>query len=176
MGEIFLPYFLLSSVCIHCVIRIWQYVDKNFIIQETIQPDGSPPSARMWEAVKDNDIQGAYRLLVLSGVSPNTRYDDLTNELNHLLDTPRSNQGGSTDRKQFDPANCQKINDSGQQESCLQGCSLLHLACHVGDPIMLELLLQFGADINSQDFHGRTPLHHCIFKKNDTLAKYLLRR
>ncbi|XP_020094054.1 ADP-ribosylation factor GTPase-activating protein AGD4-like isoform X2 [Ananas comosus] len=153
-----------------------KYVDKNFIIQETIQPDGGPPSASIWEAVKDNDIRGVYRLLVLSGVSLNTRYDDLNNELNHLLDTPRSNQGGSTDRKQFDPANCQKINDSGQQESCLQGCSLLHLACHVGDPIMLELLLQFGADINSEDFHGRTPLHHCIFKKNDTLAKYLLRR
>eukprot|EP00262_Sarcandra_glabra_P011177 TRINITY_DN26912_c0_g1_i1.p2 TRINITY_DN26912_c0_g1~~TRINITY_DN26912_c0_g1_i1.p2 ORF type:complete len:127 (+),score=20.10 TRINITY_DN26912_c0_g1_i1:553-933(+) len=82
----------------------------------------------------------------------------------------------STEKKQYDPANCPRIKDSGEPEICLQGCSLLHLACHVGDPAMLELLLQFGANINICDFHGRTPLHHCIFKRHDRLAKYLIRR
>ncbi|MCD7457349.1 ADP-ribosylation factor GTPase-activating protein agd4 [Datura stramonium] len=41
---------------------------------------------------------------------------------------------------------------------------------------MLELLLQFGADINRRDFHGRTPLQHCIGNGRNHLAKFLLRR
>jgi len=58
----------------------------------------------------------------------------------------------------------------------LQGCSLLHLACHTGDLGMLELLLQYGADVNAQDYYGRVPLHHCIFKGKNQFAKLLIRR
>ncbi|XP_010908076.2 ADP-ribosylation factor GTPase-activating protein AGD4 [Elaeis guineensis] len=152
-----------------------KYVDKLLIGKETIQPDIPPQTIRIWDAVKSNDIRGAYCLLVASNASPNSRYDEVSNDLYHTADTPMSRSRGFTE-KQFDPANCQKIKDSSEPGSCMQGCSLLHLACHVGDPVMVELLLQFGADINIQDFHGRTPLHHCIFKKNDSLAKYLLRR
>lgn len=82
----------------------------------------------------------------------------------------------SVDINQNDPANCQQMKDPREPANCLQGCSLLHLACHQGNPVMLELLLQFGADINMQDFHGRTPLHHCISMGNNSLAKFLLKR
>lgn len=151
-------------------------MDKLLIGKETIQHDVPPQTIRIWDAVKFNDIRGAYHLLVASNASPNSRYDEVRNDLYHTADTPTSRSRVFTERKQFDPANCQKIMDSGEPGSCMQGCALLHLACHVGDPVMVELLLQFGADINIQDFHGRTPLHHCIFKKNDSLAKYLIRR
>lgn len=75
-----------------------------------------------------------------------------------------------------DPANCQVMKDPKEPANCLRGCSLLHLACHEGNPVMLELLLQFGADINKQDAHGRTPLHHCVVMGNNSLAKFLLKR
>ncbi|KFK40755.1 hypothetical protein AALP_AA2G036600 [Arabis alpina] len=34
----------------------------------------------------------------------------------------------------------------------------------------------FDADINMRDYHGRTPLHHCIASGNNAFAKVLLRR
>jgi Arf-GAP with coiled-coil, ANK repeat and PH domain-containing protein len=40
----------------------------------------------------------------------------------------------------------------------------------------VELLLLFGADINMQDFQGRTSLHHCVQNRNDDLTKHLLKR
>lgn len=140
-----------------------------------MQPDLPMHTVRIWEAVKNNDVQTAYRLLVALDANPNTLYDEVHNDDHHTVDEQQSNSG-FPDRKQFDPANCEKILGSGEPGDCLQGCSLLHLACHMGDPVMLELLLQFGADINLQDFHGRTPLHHCVLKRNDALAKYLIRR
>ncbi|KAJ3682307.1 hypothetical protein LUZ60_014880 [Juncus effusus] len=140
-----------------------KYVDQSFIIKET-----NRPSTNLYEAIKSNNIKEAYRIILKSSISPNTRYDDISpRDPTHLSDTPRSK---SRERKQADPANCQKIKE------CMQGCSLLHLACNLGNSTMVELLLQLGADINAQDFHGRTVLHHCVFKRNDELAKYLLRK
>jgi Arf-GAP/coiled-coil/ANK repeat/PH domain-containing protein len=140
-----------------------QYVDKLLIAKDANEiPTG------ILEAVRTNDVRAVYRILVLSNASPNMTYDDLNDNVNHVLPV--------TDRRLFDPASCEKIEDSGKPEGCLQGCSLLHLACQYDHPLLVELLLLFGADINKQDFHGRTPLHHCVQKSNDTLTKHLLKR
>ncbi|KAK1296429.1 ADP-ribosylation factor GTPase-activating protein AGD4 [Acorus calamus] len=153
-----------------------KYVEKKFVLKET--SDGVHSNAVcIWEAVKTSDVRAAYKLFVASEVNPNTLYDDVhVDELHHIVDSPNLRESSRTGRRQFDPVNCHKIKDSGEPGNCMQGCSLLHLACHIGDPVMLELLLQFGADINLLDFHGRTPLHHCIFRKNFAFAKYLMRR
>ncbi|XP_042440783.1 ADP-ribosylation factor GTPase-activating protein AGD2-like isoform X1 [Zingiber officinale] len=153
-----------------------KYVDKSLIIKESIQSDPSFVNIQMWEAVKTKNVKMAYGLLVASNACANSYHDEVNNELHHTEDTPTHENNAIAGTKQLDPALCQKINESGEADSCFQGCSLLHLACHVGDPVMVELLLQFGADINFQDIHGRTPLHHCISLKNDSLAKYLIRR
>ncbi|KAJ6813088.1 putative ADP-ribosylation factor GTPase-activating protein AGD2 [Iris pallida] len=153
-----------------------KYVEKFLVVRETTDPDLPLLTVRIWETVKTNNIQATYRLLVASDVNPNTSYDEVNSDCYHVDDTPSPEDGSPAENKQFDPAICQNIKEPGEPETCLQGCTLLHLACHVGDPVMLELLLQFGADINRQDFHGRTPLHHCIFGRNNTLAKFLIRR
>uniref|UniRef100_A0A0E0K2P5 ADP-ribosylation factor GTPase-activating protein AGD2-like n=1 Tax=Oryza punctata TaxID=4537 RepID=A0A0E0K2P5_ORYPU len=140
-----------------------KYVDKLLIAKDTNQI-----TIDILEAVRTNDVRAAYRILVLADVSPNMIYDELNNDVHH--------DPSVTDGKLFDPASCDVKDDSGKPEGCRQGCSLLHIACQYGHSIMAELLLLFGADINKQDFHGRTPLHHCVRRKNDSLTKHLLKR
>ncbi|RZS07377.1 hypothetical protein BHM03_00038207 [Ensete ventricosum] len=61
-------------------------------------------------------------------------------------------------------------------DDCFEGFTLLHLACLTSDMAMVELLLQYGANVNSVDLKGRTPLHHCILRGKHLFAKLLLTR
>lgn len=117
-----------------------------------------------------------YRLIVLSDTNIiNSSHDEVADASLHPdLKVDTETDSPCAEKKCFDPATC--VKSSGDPGLCLQGCSLLHLACNIGNPVMLELLLQSGADINKRDFHGRTPLQHCISQRNNNLAKLLLRR
>lgn len=68
------------------------------------------------------------------------------------------------------------IEEGSKMDECFEGCSLLHLACQTADIGMIELLLQYGANVNALDLKGRTPLHHCVLKGRHSLAKLLLSR
>lgn len=148
-----------------------KYAEKRLIsLNATDAVPGSRTSA-LWEAVRANNLREAYRLIAVSDASIlNTTFDEI-----HSADLSRLEEGLGKDGHRLDPATCPRLK-GGEPENCLRGCSLLHLACHVGNAVMIELLLQFGADVNMRDFHGRTPLHHCIARKDNELAKYLLRR
>lgn len=153
-----------------------KYIHSKYVEKLLLEKEAEDVPSRIWKAVKTDNLQVVYRLVVTSDVNINITQDEVdANELYHSVDTPNSEEGcvNSPEGKQYNPTTCASIKDSGE---CLQGCSLLHLACEVGDIVMLELLLQFGANINICDFHGRTPLHHCISKGNNLCAKYLLRR
>ncbi|CAN6481850.1 unnamed protein product [Victoria cruziana] len=127
----------------------------------------------IWNAVETNDAQTLYRLLVASEASSNTIYDQaFANEL-HPIEMPDLDGQNDEKKKKYDPAFCSNLKAAG---NCWQGCSLMHLACYGDELAIAELLLQFGADINARDFHGRTPLHHCISMRNHQFAKYLMRR
>ncbi|KAM7263317.1 hypothetical protein ACFE04_001000 [Oxalis oulophora] len=154
-----------------------KYVEKSLVMRTA---NMSSATESIWEAVKANNLREVYRLIVTSDSNiVNTKFDDIPGVTLHhqvedweLVDLDKGNN-----KKECDPAACQKLRDSSQSENnCLQGCALLHLACQCGNQVMVELLLQFGADANRRDFHGRTPLHHCISTGNNTLAKFLLRR
>ncbi|KAK4484120.1 hypothetical protein RD792_011340 [Penstemon davidsonii] len=153
-----------------------QYVQKLLVNKEASAARDLSPST-IWEAVKSNNLQEVYRIIIASDMNlVNSIYDEVVGcDLYH--DEPGSKQSShDPEKEQLDPANCERIKSSNDPENCLQGCSILHLACHSGSLVMLELLLQLGADINKCDFHGRTPLLHCILKGNNELAKFLLRR
>lgn len=153
-----------------------KYVEKLLVSKEASET-GIAHATSIWEAVKTNNLREVYRLLVTSKVNTiNTTYDEVDGVDFYHVDTPNSGNGGHIDESKHDPATCDGIGDSSKLEKCLQGCSILHLACQGGNTVMVELLLQFGADINMRDYHGRTPLHHCISKGNNQLAKFLLRR
>ena len=144
---------------------------KVFAAVELSEFSSPPYPPHIWEAVKKRDIQAVYYFLTASSGNANTRYEEFRgHDLFHYIDD------GTLEKKDHDPLTCEKVMETGAQGSCMQGSSLLHLACHDNDLVMLELLLQFGADVNLQDYHGRTPLHHCIFQRNDIFAKNLLKR
>ncbi|TYJ05497.1 hypothetical protein E1A91_A12G168100v1 [Gossypium mustelinum] len=154
-----------------------KYVEKLLIVRDAVQSGVLPNSANIWQAVKADNLREVYRLIAISDTNiVNTTFDDVfTIELyHHVVDAQDSSL--DSDKEERDPSSCPRIKDSNEPENCLQGCSILHLACQRGNPVMVELLLQFGADINMRDFHGRTPLHHCISEGNNRLAKHLLRR
>lgn len=145
-----------------------RYIQTKYVDKLLFARDPDQNTINILEAIRKNDVRAAYRILAIAEVSANMTYDALSKDVHHVQPV--------TDKMLLDPISCEIIQDSGKPEGCLQGCSLLHFACEYGYPIMVELLLLFGADINMQDFHGRTPLHHCVQKKNDELTKHLLKR
>ncbi|KAG0533962.1 hypothetical protein BDA96_04G237600 [Sorghum bicolor] len=145
-----------------------RYIQTKYVDKLLFARDPDQITINIFEAIRKNDVREAYRILAIAEVSANMTYDALSKDVHHVQPV--------TDKMLLDPISCEIIQDSGKPEGCLQGCSLLHFACQYGHPIMVELLLLFGADINMQDFHGRTPLHHCVQKKNDELTKHLLKR
>ncbi|KAK4754330.1 hypothetical protein SAY87_002434 [Trapa incisa] len=138
-----------------------KYVEKLMVIRST-DKSGSSPARRIWDAVKTGNLREVYRLIVTTDrCIVNTVFDKVPGE-------------DAYDER--DLAYSSNYETSEEDENFLQGCSLLHLACQQGNPVMVELLLQFGAEINFQDFRGRTPVHHCISLRHHALAKILLKR
>ncbi|KAL5168991.1 ADP-ribosylation factor GTPase-activating protein AGD2 [Glycine soja] len=142
-----------------------KYVEKSLIIREEDIPGNPSVSIRIWQAVQAVNVREVYRLIVTSTSNLiNTKYYD---ESHHAADAKGH---------QHDPEACLRVEETTETERCFRGWSLLHLACHSGSALMVELLLQFGADVNMCDYHERTPLHHCITSGKNQLAKFLLRR
>ncbi|XP_044488907.1 ADP-ribosylation factor GTPase-activating protein AGD4-like isoform X2 [Mangifera indica] len=157
-----------------------KYVEKLLVIKDRAASENESQARSIWEAVKAQNLREVYRLIVTSEVDIiNTTFDVVVGVdlYHHVFDAQESKfDNEKAKKKNYDPAICQRIIDANDPGMCLQGCSLLHLACHFDNPVMLELLIQFGADINLRDFHGRTALHHCISTRNNPFAKLLLRR
>ncbi|GJN15601.1 hypothetical protein PR202_gb02528 [Eleusine coracana subsp. coracana] len=167
-----------------------KYVDKEFIRSHSM--DLVQLAQQMWDSVGANDKKTAYSLIVRSYANVNFVYGEmpssscLTLGKALLQEQPASPSEGSprffycsshdkiSPRGSLSPASTSSRTDD-VEDSC-EGFSLLHLACRVADVGMVELLLQYGANVNMTDSRGRTPLHHCILKGRTLHAKLLLSR
>ncbi|CAA0807139.1 ADP-ribosylation factor GTPase-activating protein AGD2 [Striga hermonthica] len=129
-----------------------KYVQAKYVRKLLVNREGRGPgdllAFTIWEAVRANNLREVYRICVAS------------------LDENIVNSSCDEKSRSCD----------GDAGNGLEECSLLHLACHCGSLMMMELLLQLGADINKCDLQGRTPLQHCILSRNNEKAKFLLRR
>ncbi|EEC83953.1 hypothetical protein OsI_30058 [Oryza sativa Indica Group] len=167
-----------------------KYADKEFVRKYSM--DEIQLAQQMWDNVTANDKRAVYSLIVQSRANVNLVYGEMS--YSSRSTTGRSSQqehssspsDGSpvffdchshekvSPREPLSPASTSSRVDDGD-ERC-EGFSLLHLACHVADVGMVELLLQYGANVNAIDSRGRTPLHQCILKGRHIHAKLLLSR
>jgi ankyrin repeat protein len=64
---------------------------------------------------------------------------------------------------------------AGQGEDVPQRCSALHVAAYTGLSSLAQCLLSQGADPDSKDDDGRTPLMYAVMKNHDKVVSILLR-
>ncbi len=65
-----------------------------------------------------------------------------------------------------------KIQINNQEQ--LNGLSALHQVIIKGQPDLVKPLINYGANINLQDFYGNTPLHYTITEENTDILNILL--
>lgn len=141
---------------------------------------------QIWEAVRANDKKAVYRYIVHSDIDVNAVYEQTGSNSLTLAKVMLLQEQTSLDRSSSLAGNALDWSSNnhlssvgakeGQAMDNLDGCTLLHLACETGDIGMLELLLQYGANVNATDSRGQTPLHRCILKGKSILARLLLSR
>ncbi|CAL5214703.1 unnamed protein product [Lathyrus oleraceus] len=135
-----------------------KYAEKVFICRTD-----ENPAQQILKSICANDKKAVYQHIVKSDMDINTI-------------SRQAFSGGS-----FNAASLINLNISSESENQLiediqNGSSVLHLACLASDAGMVDLLLQYGADINACDSRGRTPLHYCITRGKLAAAKVLLVR
>ncbi|KAK9684351.1 hypothetical protein RND81_10G204100 [Saponaria officinalis] len=165
-----------------------KYEEKVFVRKLKGQQRVFSVSQQIWENVRANDKKAVYRLIVCSGanvnavhqlstsvksfIMPRVRNSDERQHV-HDSDSERFVSGGRAASRSMTSLN--KAQDTFREDS-VDGCFLLHLACQYADVGMVELLLQYGADVNVVDSRGQTPLHHCVMGRKADIAKVLLMR
>ncbi|OMO85044.1 Arf GTPase activating protein [Corchorus olitorius] len=164
-----------------------KYAEKLFVRKSKDKQHPHSVAQQIWEGVRANDKKAVYRYIVNCEADVNAVYEQssassLTLAKVMLLQehTTVDNHssyitGDSSDRSSASSFNLVGTSE-GQTMEDLDGCTLLHLACETADIGMLELLLQYGANINATDSRGQTPLHRCILKGKAALSKLLLTR
>ncbi|KAI7727280.1 hypothetical protein M8C21_026941 [Ambrosia artemisiifolia] len=132
--------------------------------------DHSLVAQHIWEAVGANDKKSVYRLIVNFEADVNYVYERGSCNSSLTLAKAMLLQEQTVDHSAVAGTS------EAQGGEGLAGCTLLHLACETADVGMIELLLQYGANINVTSSRGHTPLHHCILRGKAACAKLLLSR
>ncbi|XP_043724655.1 ADP-ribosylation factor GTPase-activating protein AGD3-like [Telopea speciosissima] len=166
-----------------------KYAEKLFVRRPKDEQNILSAARQMWESVRTNDKKAVYRHIVCAEADVNALYGQTSFSTSITLakvmllqEQPNLGRNSSflaEDSLETPSANSLKLVSSGGEqnlEEYLDGCSLLHIACQTGDIGMLELLLQYGANINFPDSSGQTPLHHCILRGRSLFARFLLSR
>jgi Arf-GAP with coiled-coil, ANK repeat and PH domain-containing protein len=183
-----------------------QYTEKDFVNRdaEPDLQRHMALCRQLWHSVCSNDKKSAYRLIITSTADVNAIYthEDLPpSPLSLSSPDPsltlakaiyihdRQHSMVSIPDQTVLPSSFETASSScnagiegemgvrvGDQMESYEGFTLLHVACREADLGMVELLLQYGANVNSVDAHGRAPLHHCILKGRVLFAKLLLAR
>ncbi|KAG8379561.1 hypothetical protein BUALT_Bualt07G0101800 [Buddleja alternifolia] len=162
-----------------------KYVEKRFVHKLDDGQHLLSVGEQLWESVRLNDKKVVYRLIVVWEADVNAvhgRPSSITSftlanvmRLHEQANNRGQNFCGVDDSASKSPGT-QEENENRLIDDYFDGCSLLHLACQTADIGMVELLLQHGANANTCDSRGHTPLHHSIMRGRIGIAKLLLTR
>lgn len=166
-----------------------QYAEKAFVLKIKDNQHLLSVAEQMWGCVRANDKKAVYRHIVSSEAVVNAihgqalRSTSITlakvmhleeqESIDHKFDCIAGNSSG---KPSSSSPNSKRKSEDQLTENRLEDCSLLHMACQTADIGMVELLLQYGADINASDSRGRTPLHYGIITGRSAIVKMLLTR
>ncbi|XP_073303652.1 ADP-ribosylation factor GTPase-activating protein AGD3-like isoform X1 [Primulina huaijiensis] len=163
-----------------------KYAEKVFVRKPK---QNRPVAQQMWDAVHANDKKAVYWLIVNSEPDLNTFSEQVTCNTSLTLakvmmmreQSALDPYSGCLDSELLQKTFSGSLNiaSTGGGNNYLEdvdGWYLLHLACETADIGMIELLLQYGANINAVDSRGHTPLHRCIVRGKSSLVKLLLTR
>lgn len=166
-----------------------QYEQKLFVCKMKDNQHLCSVEQQMWESVNANDTKGVYRHIVCSGADINAIHGQaLFSTLLTLANVLQLEESGNLNLNfdcfagdYFGEPSASYLKSLHRSEDQLikefsDSCPLLHLACLTADNGMVELLLQYGANINAFDSKGQTALHYCIISKRYAIAKLLLAR
>ena len=174
---------------------IKQYAEKLFVRKPKDTQHLRLLAQQIWEGVRNNDKKAVYRYIVNFEADVNAVYELASSSssltLAKVMRLPEqtsqgpeqmsqapntSNWTGDLSCKSSESSSSLSAENELLSVEDLDGCSLLHLACEYADIGMLELLLQYGANVNASDSRGQTPLHRCILKRKASAARLLLLR
>ncbi|XP_031277255.1 ADP-ribosylation factor GTPase-activating protein AGD1 [Pistacia vera] len=164
-----------------------KYAEKVFVRKSKETKHLLSLAQQVWESVRDNDKKAVYRHIVCSEANVNAIHGQASYNALSLARAMQLEDLESSDQKfnsfpeeSLDEPLCYLNSLSKHEDELIEessdGCSLLHLACLTADIGMVELLLQYGANINAPDSRGRTPLHHSVISGRTSIAKLLLAR
>lgn len=166
-----------------------KYAEKLFVRKPKESQHLRLLAQQIWEGVRNNDKKAVYRYIVNFEADVNAVYEVassnssltlakamlLPEQTSHGQTTGHCWTGDLSSKSSARSSNVSVENELLSMEE-LDGCSLLHLACEFADIGMLELLLQYGANVNASDSRGQTPLHRSILKGKASTARLLLTR
>lgn len=165
-----------------------KYAEKAFV-RKTDNRDLLSVAAQVWGSVRANDKKAVYRHIVSSEADVNAINGQALFSTSRSLakimeleeqESVESNLECLAGDSSLDKPSSSNLSSPQREDQCTEhiseDCSLLHLACQTSDIGMVELLLQYGANINASDSKGRTPLHYCSVTGRTAIAKMLLTR
>ncbi|KAH7434462.1 hypothetical protein KP509_06G018700 [Ceratopteris richardii] len=172
-----------------------KYVDKKYISRMDSNNHAGSVACRIWDAVLAGNKQLVYRLLVCYDACANTTYEQATEGSRIICQEQYANgqtcsiaapiQESGTCISRVNSGSGAQVSSNGTSSRSsasasddldMQGSTLLFLACRNGDLGMVELLLQYGAQVNVANIWGKTPLQQCVSSAQSSCGKLLLSR